>query len=105
LPHAGVMAPGWLVKDWGPRAPFELRARAGFQVCAAMARRGVLTRPIGDVVVLMPPYCSTPAQLRRMVRTLREALREIFREGTRQGGYCLIALRATAARRMTTFFN
>jgi adenosylmethionine-8-amino-7-oxononanoate aminotransferase len=39
-----------------------------------MARRGVLTRPIGNVVVLMPPYCTTPKQLRKMVSALGEAI-------------------------------
>ena len=43
-----------------------------------MARRGVLTRPIGNVIVLMPPYCTTPAQVRRMVDSLDEAVAEVF---------------------------
>ena len=49
----------------GRRAqPFAPRERIGIRVCEAMARRGVLTRPVGDVIVLMPPYCTTPAQVR-----------------------------------------
>ena len=39
-----------------------------------MARRGVLTRPVGNVVVLMPPYCTTPAQVRRMVAALADSV-------------------------------
>src|SRR5439155_13368644 len=66
-----------LVKDWRTREPFGVRARAGKRVCEAMARRGVLTRPIGDVVVLMPPYCTTPEQATRMVRSLRESIKEM----------------------------
>jgi adenosylmethionine-8-amino-7-oxononanoate aminotransferase len=41
-----------------------------------MARRGVLTRPIGNVIVLMPPYCATPNQTRRMAAALAEAIEE-----------------------------
>jgi len=67
-----------LVRNWRNRQPFDLRERAGLRVCEAMARRGVLTRPIGNVVVLMPPYCTTPAQAQRMVETLREAVIEVF---------------------------
>lgn len=67
-----------LVKDWRTRKPFDLRERAGIRVCEAMARRGVLTRPIGNVVVLMPPYCTTPAQARQMVRALHEAVWQTF---------------------------
>jgi adenosylmethionine-8-amino-7-oxononanoate aminotransferase len=43
-----------------------------------MARQGVLTRPVGNVVVLMPPYCTTPKQVRRMVEALAEAISEVF---------------------------
>jgi len=42
-----------------------------------MARRGVLTRPVGNVIVLMPPYCTTRAQLRQMLTALHEAIEEI----------------------------
>ena len=67
-----------LVRDWRTREPFEVRERVGIRVCAAMARRGVLTRPIGDVIVLMPPFCTTAAQVNRMVRATEEAIREVI---------------------------
>jgi adenosylmethionine-8-amino-7-oxononanoate aminotransferase len=70
-----------LVKNWRTREPFELRARAGIRVCEAMARRGVLTRPVGNVVVLMPPYCTTERQARWIVRVLRQAIEEIWGSG------------------------
>jgi len=76
--QVGLIAGIELVRDWRTRKPFELREQAGIRVCEAMARRGVLTRPVGNVIVLMPPYCTTPAQARRMVRVLRESIREIF---------------------------
>jgi adenosylmethionine-8-amino-7-oxononanoate aminotransferase len=44
----------------------------------------VLTRPVGNVIVLLPPYCTTPAQLRRMVGALRDAVGELnpLKEGS-----------------------
>jgi adenosylmethionine-8-amino-7-oxononanoate aminotransferase len=54
-----------------------LAERAGIRVCEAMAKRGVLTRPVGNVIVLIPPYCATPAQARRMVAALREGVDEV----------------------------
>jgi adenosylmethionine---8-amino-7-oxononanoate aminotransferase len=63
-----------LVKDWHTREPFDLRQCVGIRVCEAMARRGVLTRPVGNVIVLMPPYCTTPAQMRQMVTALGEGI-------------------------------
>jgi adenosylmethionine-8-amino-7-oxononanoate aminotransferase len=74
----GLIAGVELVRDWRTREPFDLRERAGIRVCEAMAKRGVLTRPVGNVIVLMPPYCTTPAQVRRMVNTLREAIMTVF---------------------------
>ncbi len=68
-----------LVRDWRTREPFDLRERVGIRVCEALARRGVLTRPIGSVVVLMPPYCTTPAQARRMVAALGQAIADFAR--------------------------
>lgn len=64
-----------LVRDWPTREPFDLREQAGIRVCQEMARRGVLTRPIGNVVVLMPPYCSTRVQIRTMVDALADSVK------------------------------
>jgi adenosylmethionine-8-amino-7-oxononanoate aminotransferase len=74
--QVGLVAGIELVKDWRSREPFALRKRVGIRVCEAMARRGVLTRPIGNVIVLMPPYCATPQQLQRIVRVTAESIRE-----------------------------
>jgi adenosylmethionine-8-amino-7-oxononanoate aminotransferase len=76
--QVGLIAGVELVKNWRTREPFGMRERAGIRVCEAMARRGVLTRPVGNVIVLMPPYCTTRAQMRKMVSTLREAVEDIF---------------------------
>jgi adenosylmethionine-8-amino-7-oxononanoate aminotransferase len=67
-----------LVRNWRTREPFPLGEQAGIRVCDAMARRGVLTRPIGNVVVLMPPYCTTRAQARKMVQALAESVSEVL---------------------------
>ncbi|HTI98335.1 MAG TPA: aminotransferase class III-fold pyridoxal phosphate-dependent enzyme [Dongiaceae bacterium] len=74
--QVGLVVGVELVRDWRTRKPFALAERAGIRVCEAMARRGVLTRPVGNIIVLMPPYCTTPAQARQMVASLREAVAE-----------------------------
>lgn len=76
--QVGLVAGIELVRNWRTREPFDLRERAGIRVCEAMGKRGVLTRPIGDVIVLMPPYCTTPFQARQMVRAIYEACNETF---------------------------
>src|SRR6266511_1455533 len=50
------------------------RARTGRRVCAAAVRRGVLLRPLGDTIVLVPPLTITSAELDRLVGVLREAI-------------------------------
>jgi adenosylmethionine-8-amino-7-oxononanoate aminotransferase len=76
--QVGLIAGVELVRDWRTRKPFDLRERAGIRVCEAMAKRGVLTRPVGNVIVLMPPYCTTPAQARKMVRAVFDSIRAVF---------------------------
>jgi len=76
--QVGLVAGIDLVKDWRTREPFALRERAGIRVCEAMARRGVLTRPVGNVIVLMPPYCTTVQQMRRIASALKESINEVF---------------------------
>ena len=78
--RVGLVAGVELVKDWRTRKAYDLRERAGIRVCEAMAKRGVLTRPIGNVIVLMPPYCTTAAQMKTMVASLHSAIEEVFAE-------------------------
>jgi adenosylmethionine-8-amino-7-oxononanoate aminotransferase len=58
-------------------APPEEGLRWGRRVCAAAVRRGVLIRPLGDVVVLMPPLTITDDELTRIVDVLADSLSEI----------------------------
>jgi adenosylmethionine---8-amino-7-oxononanoate aminotransferase len=46
-------------------APLELRM--GHRVTLEARRRGAIVRPLGDVVVLMPPLSISEADLRRLV--------------------------------------
>lgn len=46
-------------------------------VCAAMVKRGVLSRSMGPVVTLVPPLTITPAEIDRIVSTLLAALAEV----------------------------
>ena len=57
--------------------------RWGRRVCAAAVDRGVLLRPLGDVVVLMPLLTSTDDEIDRIVDVLAEAIDEVV--GDRDG--------------------
>ena len=60
-------------------AGFPLEARMGHQVTLAARRRGAIVRPLGDVVVLMPPLAITEAELRRLVEITGESIAEATR--------------------------
>ena len=75
---AGLEAVGE-VRTCGLMAGVELAPpgpgrRWGRRVCAAAVERGVLLRPLGDVVVLMPILTSTGAEIERIVDTLAQAI-------------------------------
>jgi adenosylmethionine-8-amino-7-oxononanoate aminotransferase len=55
---------------------FPLEARMGHQVTLAARRRGAIIRPLGDVVVLMPPLSISEAELRRLVEITAAAIAE-----------------------------
>ncbi len=65
-----------LVKNWRTREPYEPEEQAGIRVCKAMSKRGVLTRPVGNVVVIMPPYCANQKHCKLMVSAIAESIEE-----------------------------
>lgn len=83
LPHVGdirqrgFMAAIELVEDKQTRKPYPLEARIGHKVAMDARRRGLLLRPIGNVLVLMPPLSTSLPELRRMVEILREAIETV----------------------------
>ncbi len=54
--------------------PLDPSLRAGAAVCNTIREKKIILRPLGDVVVLMPPLSSTEAELRELVRGLAWAL-------------------------------
>jgi len=83
LPHVGqvrrrgLMVGIELVADRARREPFPPDERRGWNVCLAARRHGVWIRPLGDVVVLMPPYCISDASLARLVEGTGAAIAEV----------------------------
>ena len=73
--HLGMIGAVELFKDITSKEPFPLPEKVGIRICAEMRQRGVLTRPIGNTIVLMPPYCISVAQLDRVLSVLAESIR------------------------------
>ncbi len=72
----GLIAGIDLLADPATKRPFPWQAQTGARVCHAARAHGLLTRPIRDTLVLMPPYCTTDDELARMVEALRLGILE-----------------------------
>lgn len=73
----GYMVGIELVRDRATKAPYPLTDRIGHQVAMEARRRGLITRPLGNVVVLMPPLAVKIRELARMVTVLHESIKAI----------------------------
>lgn len=60
-------------------SPNTLRPSLAAAVCIEARRRGLLTRPLGNVIVLMPPLCITMEQLTKAAEALRASIAEVWR--------------------------
>lgn len=58
--------------------PFDKGARMGFRICEAALKYGLMTRPILDTIVFMPPLRSTEEELVFALEALGKAIREIL---------------------------
>jgi adenosylmethionine-8-amino-7-oxononanoate aminotransferase len=68
------------VRQCGFIAGIEIaQAEMAAAICIEARRHGLLTRPIWNVVVLMPPLCITMPQLTKAVKALRAAIIEVWR--------------------------
>jgi adenosylmethionine-8-amino-7-oxononanoate aminotransferase len=72
--QSGYMVGIELVKNKETRAPFPLTDRMGHKVAMEARKRGLLIRPIGNIVVLIPPLISSDRELLSMTRILHHSL-------------------------------
>jgi adenosylmethionine-8-amino-7-oxononanoate aminotransferase len=72
----GLMIGIELVKDKKTKEEFEYDKRMGHRVALAARKRELMLRPLGNVVVLMPPLAITPAEVDFLVEGVRESIRE-----------------------------
>lgn len=72
--QCGMLAAVELVRDRETKQPFPWSERRGHQVCQFAFDRGVWIRPLGNVVVMMPPLAITLDQLDRIANVVHEAI-------------------------------
>jgi adenosylmethionine-8-amino-7-oxononanoate aminotransferase len=80
LPHVGdvrqcgLIAGIELVADTATKAPFPPEAQVGARVCHRARDFGLLIRPLGDVLVIMPPLAITVEQLGEMLDVMERCI-------------------------------
>jgi adenosylmethionine-8-amino-7-oxononanoate aminotransferase len=83
LPHVGevrrrgLMVGIELVADKATRQAYPAVERRGWKVCTAARKHGVWIRPLGDVIVLMPPYCTSDESLAQLAGAVERSISEV----------------------------
>jgi adenosylmethionine-8-amino-7-oxononanoate aminotransferase len=65
-----------LAPDGDRRAAFDPTRRVGLRAYRAALARGVVLRPLGDILYWMPPYCFDEPGLQQLATVTRSALLE-----------------------------
>jgi adenosylmethionine---8-amino-7-oxononanoate aminotransferase len=74
--QAGLMCGIELVAERSSKARFAAGDRVGHRICLAMRDHGVFMRPLGDVLVLMPPLTALDDELRHLAASLHSVVVE-----------------------------
>jgi adenosylmethionine-8-amino-7-oxononanoate aminotransferase len=83
MPHVGevrqcgLMVGIELVADRASHRAYPAAERRGWNACVAARKHGVWVRPLGDVIVLMPPYCISDESLGQLVEGVRQGIVEV----------------------------
>ncbi|MCL4874346.1 adenosylmethionine--8-amino-7-oxononanoate transaminase [bacterium] len=73
----GLVAGIELVKDKRTKEAYPARERVGYRACLRARGYGVILRPLGDVVVLMPPLSATRKEIQKIADAAYRGIREI----------------------------
>jgi len=73
----GFMVGIELSEDPATRRQYPPELRMGAQVTQHVRKFGVILRPLGDVVVMMPPLSITPDQIDHLVSATARAISEV----------------------------
>ena len=66
-----------LVADKGTKTPYNPSHQIGVRVCREARKHGVIVRPLGDVVVLMPPLAISVAQIGALMDAVGACIAEV----------------------------
>jgi adenosylmethionine-8-amino-7-oxononanoate aminotransferase len=70
----GFIAALELVKDKETKEDFPLEDKIGIKAIKHAAKLGLIIRPLGNVIVIMPPYVITKDELKKMIDIIEESI-------------------------------
>ncbi|WP_425061333.1 adenosylmethionine--8-amino-7-oxononanoate transaminase [Sporomusa carbonis] len=66
-----------LMQDKDRKAPYPWEQAVGARVCLQARKYGLIIRPIGDVVIFMPPLASTVKEIEEMLDIIHRSIQEV----------------------------
>ncbi|MDA8083088.1 MAG: adenosylmethionine--8-amino-7-oxononanoate transaminase [Nitrospiraceae bacterium] len=72
----GLMAGVELVRDKATKEPYAWEEKIGWRVALKALEKGLFIRPLGNIIVLIPPLSITMDELRRMLGIIRDSIEE-----------------------------
>ena len=75
--QAGLMIGIEIEEDPNTVTPYDPKLMMGRRVAAAARERGLIIRPLGDVVVVMPPLCVNKEEIGEIMRITMESIKEV----------------------------
>jgi adenosylmethionine-8-amino-7-oxononanoate aminotransferase len=78
--YRGLMGGVELVKDKNRKEPYPFEKRIGYQVILEARKEGIMLRPLGDVIVFMPPLAVSLEELDLLFYATEKAIRRVTGE-------------------------
>jgi len=66
-----------LVEDKKSKKPYAFELQMGYRVCNSAREKGLLIRPLGNVIVIMPPLCISEENLQKMLSIIKDSIVEV----------------------------
>ncbi|WP_078382047.1 adenosylmethionine--8-amino-7-oxononanoate transaminase [Sutcliffiella halmapala] len=76
--QTGMVGAIELVKDKVTKESFPSEERIGYKIYQIALEKGLLLRPLGNVLYFMPPYVITKEEINKMISITNEAVQQYF---------------------------
>jgi adenosylmethionine-8-amino-7-oxononanoate aminotransferase len=72
--NAGLMAGVELVRDKKTKEPYDWSDKMGWRVACRARENGVFIRPLGNVIVIMPPLSISEQNLNQLLKVIKDSI-------------------------------